>query len=236
MTDHPEELLALYPDLLEEDDLERVEAHLQQCEACSRKVERLALVVKSAAGLPDVMPDPELERRARQRMLDEARAHARKPRRWALVAAPIAVAALVAAALLLRPPDTTVVEPDEWSVKGAGDPTGEAALQVAAVIGDTAQPLAQGDAVAAGSTLLIGATLTPGQPAIVFIVRDDEREQLWKGRGDATSAEGGALMVDGTPVTAKAPPSGVFELEIWLGTSASDARLAGRFQLVSVGQ
>ena len=236
MNDHPEELLALYPDLLEEDDLERVEAHLQQCDLCRRRVDRLAMVVRSAKGLPELIPDPELERRARQRMVAEARDHARAPRRWPYVAVPLAVAALVAAAVILRPPDTTDPLPDEWSVKGQGDPTGEAGLQIAAVEGDAARPLAQGDRVPVGSTLLIGATISPGHPAIVFLVQGEARELVWKGVGDAASAEGGALTADGAPVTATAPAAGAFELEIWLGKNARDASLAGRFALVSVGE
>ena len=62
---------------------------------------------------------------------------------------------------------------------------------------------------------------------------EGKRRQAWKGVGDATTAGGGALLAEEVPVTVLAPAKGAFELEIWLGTNASDARLAGRFRLVA---
>ena len=86
MNDHPEELLALYPDLLDEADRERVEGHLQHCEACRERVARLTTVARASRALPELKPSRELDRRARQRMVAEARVHTRRPRPWPLLA------------------------------------------------------------------------------------------------------------------------------------------------------
>jgi hypothetical protein len=233
MNDHPEELLALYPDLLEEADRERVEGHLQKCEACRERVVRLSKVVRASRALPDLAPGRELDRRARQRMLDEARAHARSPRRWPLVVVPLAVAALVAAALLLRPPEPTVGSTDEWTAKGVGDPSGDAELQVALVLDGGTSPLTDGDRVPAGATLLLGGALPGESPAIAFLVHDERRVRIWQGSGDASTLEGGAWRVDGAPAATQVPDGGPFRLELWLGTTADDAELADRLDLVA---
>lgn len=233
MNDHPEELLALYPDLLEEADRERVEGHLQQCEACRERVVRLTAVARATRSLPELVPSDELDRRARQRMLAEARSHARAPRRWPLVVAPLAVAALVAAVLLLRPPPPVVGSTDEWTAKGAGDPSGDAEIQVVLVLDGDTRPLKAGDRVPAGATLLLGGAIPGDSPAVAFLVHEDHRAPIWQGRGDASTADGGGWLVDGEPAAAQAPDGGSFRIELWLGTTADDAVLADRLNLIA---
>jgi hypothetical protein len=233
MNDHPEELLALYPDLLVEADRERVEGHLQQCEACSERVVHLTTVARAGRSLPELGPSEALNRRARQRMVAEARSHARAPRRWPLVVVPLAVAALVAAALLLRPPEPVEGPTDEWTAKGGGEPSGDAELQVVAVADGGTRPLTEGERVPAGATLLLGGALPGGSPVIVFLVHEDHRVQIWEGRGDANTAGGGAWLVDGAPAAAEVRDGGPFRIELWLGTTADDAVLADRLDLIA---
>lgn len=232
MNDHPEELLALYPDLLDEADRERVEGHLQHCEACRERVARLTTVARASRALPELKPSRELDRRARQRMVAEARVHTRRPRRWPLVVVPLAAAALLAAALLLRPPEPTVGPTDAWTAKGAGTPSGDAELQVALVADGATRNLSGGERVPAGATLLLGGALPGDSPAIVFLVHGGHRDRIWEGRGDASTADGGAWLVDGAPAAAVVPDDGTFHLELWLGTAADDAVLADRLELI----
>ncbi len=229
MSDHPEELLALYPDLLGEADRERVEGHLQQCEACRERVAHLTTVARASRALPELKPSPELDRRARQRMLDEARAHARAPRRWSLVVVPLAAAALVAAALLLRPPEPTVDPLDEWTAKGEGEPSGDAELQVAVVVAGGTRTAKGGDHVPGRSALLLGGVLPPAERVWLFLVHDGERDHVYEGALEAS--EGGAWLVDGAPLTAEAPPAGPFRIELWIGVDVLDADLADRLDL-----
>ena len=184
----------------------------------------------------------DLDARALARIRAEASRHERPVRWWLpVVALPVAVAAAVALVLVLSPPQPRVDDAlQHWTVKGQGDPDagGPLALQLARVDGRDALPLAQGDAVPPGATLLLGGTVPEGVGAMVFLVTGDQRGLLWRGVGDTATAEGGVLLDGERPVVAIAPGSGVFELEIWTGSSPDDPDrvLAGRFRLVVEGR
>ncbi len=246
MSAHPEDLLSLYPDLLDDEQRSAVEQHLDDCEACREQVERLALVAAAGEelGTDDrrIEPSADLDARALARIRAEASRHERPVRWWLpVVALPVAVAAAVALVLVLSPPQPRVDDAlQHWTVKGQGDPDagGPLALQLARVDGRDALPLAQGDAVPPGATLLLGGTVPEGVGAMVFLVTGDQRGLLWRGVGDTATAEGGVLLDGERPVVAIAPGSGVFELEIWTGSSPDDPDrvLAGRFRLVVEGR
>jgi len=239
MNDHPEERLGRYPDLLDEQERADVEQHLDGCERCRQEVARLQGIRQAAAELAkvEVQPSADLDRRALARIRAEARLHAPRPLWWRarVVAAPIALAAAVVLAVVLRAPDDARPPDDPWTVKGAGETSEDATLQVAKVEDRSAVPLAQGDHVPGGATLLLGGTVPAGQTATVFLVQGERRTEVWRGVGTAETAEGGALMMEGAPATVRAPVSGAFQLEIWLDSRTGEAATAAadRFGLVA---
>lgn len=239
MNDHPEERLGRYPDLLDERERVEVEQHLKDCERCRHEAQRLRQVREAADELAQatIVPGAELDRRALARIRSEARLHAPRPLWWkaTVVAAPLALAAAVVLAVVLRPPPEPELPDEPWTVKGPGETTGDATLQVAVVEERRALPLAQGAHVPGGATLLLGGTLPAGHHATVVLVYGAQRTEVWQGVGTVETAEGGALMSDGTPATAEAPAEGAFQLQIWLGDALATpgAMPADRFGLIA---
>jgi len=235
MSDHPDERLGRYPDLLDEREQAEIEQHLAACSRCRAEVARLQEVRKAAddLGRTSVEPSAELDRRALGRIRAEARLHTARPLWWkaAVVAAPVALAACVVLAVVLRTPDDGVPGEIDWTVKGAGEATGDATLQVALVQGRLAVPLAQGERVPGGSTLLLGGAVPTGRSATVYLIAGERRTVVWEGIGDEETARGSALTTGEAPAKVTAPDEGAFQLEIWLDTEP--AAPADRFGLVA---
>lgn len=239
MSDHPEERLGRYPDLLDEQEIAEVELHLAGCERCRQQAERLQQIRNAGDDLSraSIEPSEDLDHRALSRIRAEARSHVQRPLWWkaTVVAVPVALAAAVVLAVVLRPPDASHLLDDPWTVKGPGELSEDATLQVALVDGQTAHPLSQGAHVPVGATLLVGGTVPIGRSATVYLVQGELRTTVWQGVGNAATAAGAALRTDGKPATAQAPAAGPFQLEIWLDDqeAAPDSTPADRFGLVA---
>ena len=248
---HPEELLARYPDLLDDAERAEAEAHLATCDRCRRLVAHLERVGRAGGDLGrpplTVAPSPELVARAKDRMGTAGEGSGRVVegpwRRIGVVAVPLALAAAVVLALVLRPDRTP--DPDHpgrdpgYGVKGdddSADDLSDLELQLVLPVDGEAQLLFPGDRVPGAAELLVGAVLHEGLTGTVTLDIGPAQRVVWTGRGSETTDGGGALFEGDQPVTVTAPAAGAFTLQLWLGADPDtpDARLLHEFPLTAV--
>lgn len=250
MTDgtHPDELLGRYPDLLDDDERAEVEAHLEACARCRGEVARVGLVAEAAALLAGeerlLEPSEDLDARARSRMRAIATEVTQDRReasgwRWLWVALPTALAAGALVAFLVMPllrpgqiePGPT---PPDWGVKGGdADVPADLELQLALIVDEGTVPLLGGEAVPAGSEILLGGVIPEGTQVFVLQERPLDRERVWSGVGDAATARGGPLLSGGEPVVLVVADLDTIALELWLGEDPAvpGARRVQRIEL-----
>lgn len=248
---HPEELLGRYPDLVDDAERSEVEEHLATCARCRSLLAHLERVqrVGGDLGRPPLaaVPSSDLVARAKARIREasaEPETSGPSRLRWLGIAAvPLAVAAAVLLAQILRPDEgSRSVGPDKdpgYGVKGGDDPAvdlSDVELQLILPVDGEAQLLFPGDGVPAGEELLVGAVLPERVAGSVVLSSEVGRHVIWYGLGDASTVDGAALFQDGQPVTVRVPEAGAFALELWLGTdpTAPDARRLHEFPLVIV--